>query len=142
MLQIEGVNFAEAFSKTARMKKLKAKLNRHKIRKCRGDTRSQAYWECAARHFTQTLYRPVGTCKMGPRSDPTAVVDSRLRVHGINGLRVVDGSIMPFIVSGDTMAPIIMIAEKAADMIFGDWAYDDQDMYYTVAAMVAMLEMS
>jgi len=64
-----------------------------------------------------TIFHPVGTAKMGPESDPLAVVDSRLRVHGVRGLRVVDASVMPTITSGNTNAPTLMIAERAAAWI-------------------------
>lgn len=77
-------------------------------------------WAQFARAATGTNYHPVGSCRMGPDATD-AVVDARLRVHGLEGLRVVDSSIMPRIVGGNTMAPSIMIGEKGAEMIRQDW---------------------
>jgi choline dehydrogenase len=71
-----------------------------------------------ARNHGATIFHPSGTCKMG--ADPMAVVDDRLRVHGLVGLRVVDCSIMPTVTSGNTHAPAVMIAEKAAEMMLED----------------------
>jgi choline dehydrogenase len=71
----------------------------------------------AAGNIGTTIFHPVGTCKMGRTDDPMAVLDSELRVKGINGLRVVDASVMPYITSGNTAAPTMMIAERLAELL-------------------------
>ncbi len=79
------------------------------------EVQSDEALEAYIRNNCSTVWHPVGTCKMG--IDPMAVVDPELRVHGVEGLRVVDASIMPTITTGNTNAPTIMIGEKAADLI-------------------------
>lgn len=82
------------------------------------EAESEAQIEALLRQRVDTVYHPVGSCKMGPAGrDPLAVVDAELRVHGIEGLRVVDASVMPQVVSGNTNAPSIVIGEKAADLM-------------------------
>ena len=82
---------------------------------------SDEFWMCTTRYITTTLHHQVGTCKMGPDTDPEAVVDPELKVRGITGLRVVDASIMPVIPAGHKNAVVMMIAEKASDMIKATW---------------------
>jgi len=79
------------------------------------DVKSDDDIRAILRARSDTVYHPVGTCKMG--NDAMAVVDPKLKVHGMEGLRVVDASIMPTLIGGNTNAPTIMIGEKAADMI-------------------------
>lgn len=79
------------------------------------------YFACILTRYTTTIYHPSGTCKMGPVWDEDAVVNPRLQVYGIQNLRVADASIMPNIVRGNTNAPVIMIGEKASDIIKEDW---------------------
>jgi choline dehydrogenase-like flavoprotein len=83
------------------------------------DIESDADLDAYIRATAATAHHPLGTCRMGPASDKMAVVDQELRVHGVEGLRVVDASVMPDMVGGNINAPVIMIAEKAADLIRG-----------------------
>ncbi|CAH1155245.1 unnamed protein product [Phaedon cochleariae] len=119
---VEGIKMAIAISRSTPFQTYQATPNDLPFPGCDhlllgGDE----YWACAARSVSTTLGHHVGTCKMGPRADEQSVVDQRLRVHGIGGLRVVDGSIMPTIVAGHTNAVIFMIGEKASDMVKKYW---------------------
>ena len=117
---IAGIRIWEKFIQTPTMKSLGAKVEDGKLSFCsKHEFRSDEYWECVTRHVAVTVYHPVGTCKMGAKDDPSAVVDPQLRVKGIEGLRVVDASIFPNITAGNTNAPTIMVAEKASDIIRG-----------------------
>lgn len=82
---------------------------------------TDAYWECAIRTMAISVHHQMATCKMGPPNDSYAVVDPELKVYGIDGLRVVDTSIIPLPISAHTSAPAVMIGEKAADMIKMTW---------------------
>ncbi|XP_012274565.1 glucose dehydrogenase [FAD, quinone] [Orussus abietinus] len=119
---VEGAKLAMKISEAKVFRQFGSRVHRLKIPGCKHlKFGSDAYWECHIRHITMTIYHPVGTAKMGPSTDPEAVVDSGLKVYGVQGLRVVDASIMPTICSGNTNAPVVMIAEKAADIIKSDW---------------------
>jgi len=75
------------------------------------------FWDAYIRRFCLTVYHPIGTCKMGKENDKTAVVTPSTQVKGVKGLRVVDASIMPDLVLGNTNIPIIALVERAADLI-------------------------
>ncbi|KAG5894009.1 hypothetical protein JTB14_031009 [Gonioctena quinquepunctata] len=79
------------------------------------------FWECAVKYYTGPENHQTCSCKMGPASDPKAVVDNKLSVHGIDGIRITDASAMPIIVSGNTHATIVMMAERAVDFIKEKW---------------------
>ncbi|XP_052130250.1 glucose dehydrogenase [FAD, quinone]-like [Frankliniella occidentalis] len=116
---VEGLKLVLKLEKP--LAKLGLVLDKTSNSQCSKDTfGSDAYLRCVARTRTQTAWHWSGTCRMGRKDDRQAVVDSRLRVKGVLGLRVADASIMPYIVSGNTNAPTIMIGEVAADLIKTD----------------------
>ncbi|XP_028140515.1 glucose dehydrogenase [FAD, quinone]-like [Diabrotica virgifera virgifera] len=119
---VEGLKMVVQIAESEPFKRYNTKVNRSPFPGCEKLTfGSDEYWKCVVRQVAVSEQHHVGTCKMGPSTDPDAVVDPSLKVYGIQGLRVVDASIMPNIIAGHTNAPAIMIGEKAADMISKDW---------------------
>ncbi|XP_068622907.1 ecdysone oxidase-like [Battus philenor] len=126
---LEGLKFMLHYSNTSYFRKVGGGLAKLDLTPCNHIVwGSDSYWRCYIRHSVGSLLHPVGTCEMGPYG----VVDERLRVHGVFGLRVVDASIMIKIPSGNTNAPTMMIGEKAADMIKKDHnaLYQTKDFVY------------
>ncbi|KAK4014874.1 hypothetical protein OUZ56_027384 [Daphnia magna] len=119
---IEAVKFCLALSKTDAFQKVGTKFYDKPFPGCEDKQLwTDEYWECWIKSSSFTLAHTVGTCKMGPDSDPTAVVDPELNFRGIKNLRVADTSIMPSVPSGNTNAATIMVGEKAADLIKKTW---------------------
>ena len=117
---VEGMKFVKKMEETEEFKKHDIKLLQDELL-CGNhhEPFTDAYYECFVREYINTVYHPVSTCAMGPQGKDS-VVDSRLRVHGIGKLRVVDGSIMPKLVGANTNAACLMIGEKGAFMILED----------------------
>ncbi|KAL9698503.1 hypothetical protein quinque_001944 [Culex quinquefasciatus] len=119
---VEGAKIALRVADAKVFKQFGSRLHRKPLPNCKHHKfLSDAYLDCQVRTISMTIYHPVGTTKMGPEWDPEAVVDPRLRVYGVSGLRVIDAGVMPTIVSGNTNAAVIMIGEKGANMIKEDW---------------------
>nr|XP_026484397.1 glucose dehydrogenase [FAD, quinone]-like [Vanessa tameamea]XP_026484398.1 glucose dehydrogenase [FAD, quinone]-like [Vanessa tameamea]XP_026484399.1 glucose dehydrogenase [FAD, quinone]-like [Vanessa tameamea] len=118
----EGVRFAQRIINTKAFQRYGTRLHDTPFPNCKNFAfNSDEYWECAIMQTSITLDHQVGTCKMAPSADPTGVVSPRLLVHGIKGLRIADASVIPRIPASHTHAPVVMIAEKAADLIKEDW---------------------
>ncbi|XP_047487356.1 glucose dehydrogenase [FAD, quinone]-like [Penaeus chinensis] len=120
---VNGIKFSLALGNTTDFARTyRASFFQKPLRGCENlPYGSDQYWACYVRHMASTFLHFAGSCKMAPSSDPLGVVDNRLRVRGVKGLRVVDASVMPSVTSGNTNAPVIMIAEKASDIVKQDW---------------------
>lgn len=128
---IEGVKLAKRFGTTDTMLKLNSVYQQGAYTECNQfNATTDEHYECMIRQNTLNGNHNAGTCKMGPKKDKTSVVDHRLRVHRVHRLRVIDASIMPFLIGGNTMAPVIMIGEKGADMIAEHWRQAMNDVYF------------
>ncbi|BFG02846.1 glucose dehydrogenase [Drosophila madeirensis] len=120
---LEGIKEAIRISQMPALQSIGARLLERPVPGCESlPFASDDYWRCSIRHLSYTLHHQVATCRMGPSSDPSAVVSAQLRVHGMRRLRVVDTSIIPVPPTAHTNAAAFMIAEKAADMIRSDWS--------------------
>ncbi|KAK5638295.1 hypothetical protein RI129_012590 [Pyrocoelia pectoralis] len=119
---IDAIREVQRVTKGSRFEKLGTEQVRTPVPGCEQiPYDSDPYWECAIRHIPSTMNHQTSTCKMGPKSDTEAVVDHKLRVHGVKNLRVIDTSIIPVTLSGHTNAVAFMIGEKSADLILDDY---------------------
>jgi choline dehydrogenase-like flavoprotein len=119
---LEGIKYAIRISNAPPFQKLGTRLHSIPLPNCAHlHFGSDNYWRCSIRTLSNTLYHEVSTNRMGPASDPTAVVSPELKVHGIKNLRVADSSIIPEAPTSHTNAATYMIGEKCADMIQQEW---------------------
>lgn len=119
---VRGLKYQADFVNTEQFKSNDGALLQLPLLDCRDlEYQSDEYWKCYVTYMSTSMYDPTSTAKMGPESDKSSVVDSRLNVKGIKGLRVVDASVMPKVVSANINPAVIMIAEKGADFVKEDW---------------------
>ncbi|CAD7086665.1 unnamed protein product [Hermetia illucens] len=119
---VRGIHKLIELEDTPTFKDLEGEFLRPEIPECDvKEYRSTSYWICYSRYMTNTVWHAVGTAKMGPRKDRSSVVSPELLVHGVKGLRVVDASVMPTVVSANINAAVIMVGEKGADFIRTSW---------------------
>ncbi|XP_075156915.1 glucose dehydrogenase [FAD, quinone]-like [Haematobia irritans] len=119
---LRGIDYLQSLESTSAFVEKQAEIIHVPIEECDKFTfKSPEYWRCYIQYFSGTCFHQSGTVKMGALTDKTSCVDPYLKLKGVNNLRVVDASIMPYVTSGNTNAPTIMIAEKASDMIEDHW---------------------
>lgn len=122
---VRGIKFQADYVNTEEFKKHEGTLLQLPLLDCKDlEYQSDEYWRCYATYMSTSMYNPTSTAKMGPKNDKSSVVDSRLKVKGIQGLRVIDASVMPKVVSANINPAVIMIAEKGADFVKEDWKMD------------------
>jgi len=119
---IRGIKYQADYVNTEVFKKHEGSLLKLPLFDCEDlEYQSDEYWNCYVKYMSTSMYNPTSTAKMGPKNDKSSVVDSRLSVKGIKGLRVIDASVMPKVVSANINPAVIMIAEKGADFVKVDW---------------------
>lgn len=119
---VRGIKFQADYVNTESFKKHKGYLLQLPLFDCKDlEFQSDEYWKCYATYMSTSMHNPTSTAKMGPKNDKSSVVDSRLNVKGIKGLRVIDASVMPKVVSANINPAVIMIGEKGADFVKEDW---------------------
>lgn len=117
-----GLKLAIDVFNTKSLQKYEPKVDSTVVEHCKSYAfATKPYWRCLVKYYTRGENHHAGTCKMGPASDPNAVVDSELKVHNVKGVRVVDASIMPLQPNSNPIAPIVMVAEKASQYIKNSW---------------------
>lgn len=119
---VRGIKFQADYVNTEEFKKHDGVILQLPLKDCRDfEFQSDDYWRCYATYMSTSMYNPTSTAKMGTKSDKSSVVNSRLAVKGIKGLRVIDASVMPKVVSANINPAVVMIAEKGADFVKEDW---------------------